>query len=78
MLYRNIKLERYYAGSNEQGSIYKTDYASYKEQCEIAIGCNTHMPEVRKEINENFEKAKKKVKIELILAIISIAVFFIL
>jgi len=79
-LYKNIKFETYYAGydENRHESIHKNDYEEYKSRCEVAIGENAHMPEVRQKIEANYNKAKKVVKIELIIAVVAIALFFIL
>ena len=79
-LYRNIQFETYYAGYDDKNyrSIRKNDYAEYKSKCEIAIGQNANMPTVRQNIEENYKKAKKVVKIELIIAVVAIALFFIL
>ena len=78
-LYRNIKFETYYAGYDDKNfkAIRKNDYAEYKSQCEVAIGQNVNMPAVRQNIEENYKKAKKVVKIELIVSIIAIILFFV-
>jgi hypothetical protein len=79
-LYRNIQFETYYAGYDEHSmqAIHKNDYAEYKSKCEVAIGANAKMPEVRKQIEENFNKAKKVVAIEAVVAVIAAIVFFLI
>lgn len=79
-LYRNIKFETYYAGydSKNYRSIHKDDYEEYKSRCEVAIGENANMPAVRQNIELNYNKAKKVLKIESIISVVSIALFFIL
>ena len=78
-LYKNIKFESYYAGYDEQRmeAIHKYDYAEYKSKCEIAIGENAHMPNVREKIEANYKKSKKVALIEAIVAAVAILVFFI-
>ena len=79
-LYKNIKFETYYEGFDYKRarSIRRDDYAEYKSKCEVAIGENAHMPAVRQAIESNYKKAKKVVLIELIVAVVVIALFFIL
>ena len=79
-LYKNIKFETYYAGYDDKHyrSIRKNDYAEYKSKCEVAIGQIANMPTVRQNIEDNYKKAKQVVKIELLIAVVAIALFFIL
>ena len=78
-LYKHIKFETYYAGYNEKTfkSIRKNDYAEYKSKCEVAIGENWNMPNVRLSIEANYTKAKKIVPIELIVMAVAIVIFFV-
>lgn len=78
-LYRHITMETYYAGydQNSNHAIYKNNYAEFKRHCEVAIGNNFDMPQVRKQIEENYLKAKKAVKIELIISVLAIILFFV-
>lgn len=77
-LYKNIKFNTYYAGHDKNWkNVYKTDYAEYKNQCEIAIGINSNMPNVRTEIEKNYMRSKKIVLVELIISIICIILFFV-
>lgn len=78
-LYKHIKFETYYAGHDKNyKSIYKNDYADFKNKCEVEIGENVEMPKVRRKINSNYKKAIKIVKIELIISLIGIVLFFVL
>lgn len=75
-LYRNhIKFERYYAGYDDQyNSIYKNDYAQYKNECEVCIGENADMANVRQRIEKNYKIAKKSILIEVAIAIVVVIV----
>ncbi len=79
-LYKYITMDTYYAGFDRDSNhaIYKNNYAEFKRHCEVAIGNNFEMPEVRKQIEENYIKAKKTIKIELIISILAIVLFFVL
>ena len=80
MLYKNIKINTYYAGYDEKHyrGIHKNDYEDFKSKCEVAIGENAQMPQVREQIEQNYKKAKKVVFVEFLIAIASIAILFIL
>ena len=77
--YLFINMETYYAGyaQNSNHAIYKNNYAEFKILCEIAIDNNFDMPQARKQIEENYLKAKKVVKIELIISVLAIILFFV-
>lgn len=79
-LYTRIKIETYYAGYDEKNykAIRKNDYDDFKSKCEVSIGENAQLPQVRQQIEENYQKAKKKVKGEIVLAILVLVAMFIL
>lgn len=79
-LYKNFKFEQVYSGydSEKYRSIYKNDYNQFKNECEICIGDNAKMPEVRKQIAKNFAKSKKMIYIELAISVVAIILFFVL
>lgn len=77
-LYKQFKFEKIYAGMDSDfKSVYKNDYNQFKNECEICIGDYSKMPEIRKQIAQNYKKSKKIVYVELFIAIIAIVLFFV-
>ena len=78
-LYKKFKFERVYAGydSKNYRSLYRNDYEQFKNECEICIGENANLPDVRKQIAKNYARSKKMVCIELAISIVAIILFFV-
>lgn len=78
-LYKNIKITSRTVGyDSKYNPIKKNDYDEYKSKCEVAIGEYANMPIIREKIEKNFKRSKKVFLIELCIAVIAIALFFIL
>lgn len=78
-LYRKIKLEKKYVGmTSDFKSVYDDDLDDFSSSCEVQIGELAQLFDVRSKIQNNFNRAKKFLWVDVVLVIASIILFFVL